>query len=81
MSDEYVLVTVTSAKAEIQIRARANAKNSSVIISGDGLLWAKPLPTPAVRLSYETWLRRNRFEATLDRLDEFSAEMHKIPVD
>jgi hypothetical protein len=81
MSDEYVLLTLSKAKAEIQIRARAvNGKSSSVIISGNGLLWGKPLPTPPVRLSYETWLRRNRFEATLDRLDEFSTEMHKIPV-
>jgi hypothetical protein len=37
------------------------------------------LPTAPVRISYETWLRRNRKDATLDRLDEFVAEMHKIP--
>jgi hypothetical protein len=79
MSDEYVLLSLSKDKAEIQIRARAGKpKGSSVIISGNGLLWGKPLPTRPVRLSYETWLRRNRFEATLDRLEEFSAEMHKI---
>ena len=32
-----------------------------------------------MRISYETWLRRNRKDATLDLLDEFAAEMHKIP--
>lgn len=79
MSDEYVLITLSKGKAEFQVRARAmNVKNSSVSIGGDGLLWTKPLPTAPVRLSYETWLRRNHFEATLDRLDQFLEEMHKI---
>lgn len=81
-SDEYTLLTLKKEKAEIQIRARAgNDKVSSVLVGGDGLLWAKPLPTPPVRVPYDTWLRRNRFEANLDRLDQFSAEMHKIPVE
>jgi WD40 repeat protein len=78
MSDEYVLVTFEKAKAEIQLRARAAAKATTAMISGDGLLWDKPLPVVAVAISYETWLRRNRKDATLDRLDEFAAEMHKI---
>jgi hypothetical protein len=49
------------------------------MIGGDGLLWGKPLPTAPVRISYETWLRRNRRDASLDLLDEFTAQMHKIP--
>jgi hypothetical protein len=30
------------------------------------------------RRTKETWLRRSRKDATLDRLDEFAAEMHRI---
>jgi WD40 repeat protein len=78
-SDEYVLVTFKKEKSEIEIRIRAEAKKSTAMIGGDGLHWSKPLPTPAVRVSYETWLRRGHKEATLDRLDEFLAEMHKLP--
>jgi WD40 repeat protein len=78
MSDEYVLMTFEKGKAEIQLRARAAVKATTAMISGDGLLWDKPLPAAAVPISYETWLRRNRKDATLDRLDEFAAEMHKI---
>ncbi len=79
-SDEYVLATYIRGAAEIQLRVRAiDVKNSTVIISGDGLLWTKALPLPAVRISYETWLRRHRYDATLDRLDEFSTEMLSIP--
>ena len=79
-SDDYVLATFNRGAAEIQLRARAvDVKNSTVIISGDGLLWTKPPPAPPVRISYETWLRRHRYDGTLDRLDEFSAEMRSIP--
>ncbi len=79
-SDEYVLATFIREAAEIQLRARAvDVKNSAVIISGDGLLWTKTLPGPPTRISYETWLRRHRYEASLDRLDKFSAEMLSIP--
>ena len=79
VSDEYTFITYAKARAEIQLRARPNGKKATAMISGDGLLWTKALPTAPVRLSYETWLRRNRHDATLDRLDEFVAEMHKIP--
>ncbi len=81
ISDEYVLATFLKEKAEIQIRVRGDAKNNktSAQVSGDALLWTKPLPTAPVRISYETWLRRNKQDATLDRLDEFAEEMHKIP--
>jgi WD40 repeat protein len=80
ISDEFVLISFKKEKAEIQLRARTDGKKAKAAISGDGLLWTKPLPTPPVRISYETWLRRNRKNATLDHLDEFVAEMHKIPV-
>ena len=80
VSDDYVLATFTKGKAEIQIRARlVDGKHTSSIISGDELLWTKPLPAPPVRVSYEAWLRRDRRDTTLDRLDEFVEEMRKIP--
>ncbi len=78
MSDDYVLMIFTKGKTEIELRARAAAKATTAMISGDGLLWDKPLPVAAVPISYGTWLRRNRKDATLDRLDEYAAEMHKI---
>jgi WD40 repeat protein len=78
-SDEYVLATFKKDKSEIQLRARAEAGKTTASVGGDNLLWTKPLPTAPVRISYETWLRRGRKEATLDFLDEFAAEMHKIP--
>ena len=77
-SDEYVLARFSKAKAEIQLRVRAEAKKTSAMISGDGLAWNKPLPTPAVRVSYEAWMRRGRKDATLDQLDAFAEEMRKI---
>jgi hypothetical protein len=77
-SDEYVLMSFEKEKAEVQLRARAAAGATTAMISGDGLLWSKPLPVAAVPISYETWLRRNRKDATLDLLDEFAAAMHKI---
>jgi hypothetical protein len=79
VGDDYTFITYKKDKAEVQIRARPAGKNATAMISGDGLLWTKPLSTAAVRISYETWLRRHRYNATLDRLDDFFAEMHKIP--
>ena len=80
ISDDYVLATFKKLKAEIQIRVRMNGKLTSAMISGDGLAWSKPLPSAPVRISYGTWLRRERKDATLDRLDEYAAEMRAIPL-
>jgi len=79
ISDEYVFITFSKGKAEIQLRARSAEKKATAMIGGDGLRWTKPLPTAPVRISYGTWLRGDRKDATLDKLDEFAAEMHKIP--
>jgi WD40 repeat protein len=79
ISDDYVFITYSKGKAEVQIRARSAEKKATAMISGDGLLWTKPLPAPPVRISYGTWLQRHRYDATLDRLDQFLDEMHKIP--
>ncbi len=80
LSDEYVFITYTRGKTEIQLRARGEGKTSKAMISGDGLLWTKPLPAAPVRVSYETWLRRSGGRASLDSLDTFTEEMRKIPV-
>jgi WD40 repeat protein len=80
MSDDYCLVSLTKGKAEIHLRVRlVDTKHSMVQIAGDGLLWEKPIPVPPELVSYGTWLRRNRFDATLDRIDEFKKEMESIP--
>jgi len=79
VENDYTFITFKKENAEIQLRARPAGKNSTAMIGGDGLLWTKELPTAPVRISYETWLRRGRKLATLDLLDEFVAEMHKIP--
>ena len=79
LSDQYVLLTFSKEKSEIQFRGRADANQAIGMISGDGLLWDKPLPTAPVRISYGTWLVRGNKRASLDHLDEFAAEMRKIP--
>ena len=79
ISDDYTLATFKQGKAEVQLRVRSDEKRTSVIASGDEMLWTKPLPTAPVRISYGTWLRRNLYASTLDRLDEFAAEMKAIP--
>jgi hypothetical protein len=79
VSDEYTLATFKKDKSEISLRARGAAGKTTASVGGDNLLWTRPLPTAPVRISYGTRLRRDRKEATLDLLDEFAAEMHKIP--
>ncbi len=79
VSDDYVLATYLKGKTEVQVRARlVENQNSSVIVSGDGMMWAKLLPAPPERVSFGTWLRRNRREASLELLNEFAKEMEKI---
>ena len=80
ISDEYVFITYKQGKAEIELRARSARPNPTAMISGDGLLWTKPLPAAPVRVSYGAWLRRGNKQASLDHLDEFTAEMQRIPV-
>ena len=79
ISDDYTFITFSKDGQEIQIRAHADGQKASAMIGGDGLLWDQPLPGPPTRVSYGTWLRRGHKNATLDLLDEFIAEMHKIP--
>lgn len=79
ISDEYVFITFTKDRSEVQLRARAEPQKATAVISGDGLLWTKPLPTAPVRISYATWLRREHKDASLDHLKEFAEEMRQIP--
>jgi hypothetical protein len=79
MSDAYTFITFTKDKAEVQLRARTAGNKASAMISGDGLRWDKALPTAPVRISYETWMARNGKNPSLAHLDEFAAQMRKIP--
>lgn len=79
ISDEYVFITFSKVRSEVQLRARAEPKKATAVISGDGLLWTKPLPTAPVRISYATWLRREHKDASLDHLKDFAEEMRRIP--
>ncbi len=45
--------------------------------SGNGLLWNKPIPNKKL-ISFVSWLRNNRYPASLQRLDEYRAEMEKL---
>ena len=73
--------TFLKGEAEIEFRATLrDGKDSDVQISGSGLLWAKPLPVAPKRISYGAWLTRKQYVPTLDRLDEFAAEMRSIPL-
>jgi hypothetical protein len=80
VSDDYTFATFTKGKAEVEVRVRKTADGAAVQVGGDELLWNKPPPAPPSRVSYGTWLRRHRYDATLDRLDEFVKEMKAIPV-
>ena len=75
--DEVALANGARVRPKLILRCVDNT--TSAMISGDGLLWSKPLPTAPVRISYGTWLHRGDKLATLDLLDEFANEMQKIP--
>lgn len=78
--EEYVLARFKKGSADLDLRIRVTDGNAAASISGKGLLWNKPLPAPPQAVSYGTWLRRNRYPATLDRLDDFADEMRKLTV-
>jgi WD40 repeat protein len=78
IDDVYARVAYKKGKAEIQFRARPAEQKSTVQIGGNGLLWTKPLPVAPVRISYETWLRRNHKSASLEHIDEFVEAMRQI---
>jgi len=70
----------TKDKAEITLRATLRSGEVRASFSGDGLLWSKRLPIAKQIIAYETWLRINRFPASLDLLDKYAAEMKAITV-
>jgi len=78
-SDEYALATFNKGTAELELRLRLNnEKDSGVSVDGSGLLWNKPLPTRPQAISFATWLMRHSYPTSLDRLEEFAAEMKAI---
>ncbi len=48
-----------------------------VHFSGNGLLWTKAIPSKQL-ISYSTWLRNNKFPATLSRLGDYQAQMEML---
>jgi hypothetical protein len=77
-SDDYVFLTFSREKAEIELRARLTGGEATLNVQGDGILWTKPLPGGQQVISYETWLRRNQRPASLELLDEYVAAMRAI---
>ncbi len=77
-SDDYVYITFEQDDAEIEFRARLTDGKASLNIQGDGIVWTKPLPGGPAIVSYETWLRRGHHPASLDTLDEYTAEMKAL---
>ncbi|MCA9136837.1 MAG: hypothetical protein KDB00_08760 [Planctomycetales bacterium] len=75
---DYVFITFVKGGSEFGLRARLNEGKAALIISGDGILWDKPLPTGDQVISYETWQSRNHYPAGLDRLDQYQKEMEAI---
>ena len=77
-SDEYLLADFTRDKAEITLRVTLRGGEIQASLSGDGLLWTKPLPVAKQVVAYETWLRVNRYPASLDLLDKYITEMKAL---
>lgn len=77
-SNEYLLARFSKGKAELTLRATLRDNHINASISGDGLIWTKPLPVAKQVIPYETWLRINRHPATLDLLDKYTSEMKEI---
>ena len=48
-----------------------------VRFSGNALLWTKPIAAK-VLTSYSSWLRNNKFPASLNRLDEYQEQMEML---
>ncbi len=63
-------------KDDVEIRMNASQWGQA-ILGGNGLAWKKAIPEDQYVVSYETWLKRQGALATLDRLDEFEAEMQR----
>ncbi len=77
-SDDYLLAEFTKSKAEVTLRATLRGGEIQASLSGDGLLWTKPLPVAKQIIAYETWLRIHRHPASLELMDQYMAEMKAI---
>jgi WD40 repeat protein len=76
--EDYTFLTFEKDDHEITFRGRKANGKPMVDISGDGLLWAKPLPGGKQLESYETWMRKNNLPPGLEHLDRFEEEMKGI---
>jgi hypothetical protein len=77
-SDEYLLAEFTKEKVELTLRATLRGGDVQATLSGDGLLWNKPLPVAKEVIAYETWLRIHHHPASLELLDKYIAEMKAL---
>lgn len=76
--EEFALMNFKKEKAEITIRGRKTAGKMTLNVQGDELLWTKELPGGKKIVSYETWLRTNRYPTGLDLLEKYEKEMRTI---
>jgi WD40 repeat protein len=77
-SDDYLLAEFTKEKIELTLRATLRGGEIQASLSGDGLLWNKPLPVAKQAIAYETWLRIHQYPTSLELLDQYIAEMKAI---
>ena len=77
-SDDYLLSEFKKEKVELTLRATLRGGEIHASITGAGLLWTKPLPVAKQVIAYESWLRINRYPATLDLLDKYTNEMKEL---
>lgn len=77
-AEDYTFVTFKKEDAEIELRVTKIREQIDVSLTGDGLLWTKPLPVSPQIVSYESWLRDNRYPAGLELIDKYMAEMQAL---
>ncbi len=76
--EDYAFVTFKKDKASVQVRVNSNSLGTTIGISDDGLLWDKNLPEAKKLISYESWLRKNSYPASLKLLDQYIQEMRPL---
>lgn len=76
--EDYAFVTFAKDKASIEVRVNSSSLGTTIGISGDGLLWDKALPEPTAVISYESWMRKNSYPASLEMLDQYIDEMRPL---
>jgi WD40 repeat protein len=76
--EDYAFVTFKKDDATVEVRVNSNSLGTTIGISDEGLLWDKALPEAKTVISYESWMRKNGFTASLKMLDQYVQEMRKL---